>query len=351
MGKQDGKPDQRKSLGTAWRTFVRLTEGQGGDATRGRRVLCHSIFSLAMIGAVVGATYTFLSASSLSNPINVAAGGSTTLQPKLNQLAATIASDCRASSSPNTELTGALVASGASATFKVGQLTSVAFGQSTGAKHLILLLTLDQALRSPTQPVQVRVDTFRRGDDGRLDPKFILITSSVDGESVLLDVCFDRVGDHLGNPGTYLGSVTVVDPRLAGQVTIPITVTMQYVHEFRLLWLLVWGIIPGSWLLWMSKGRESEEPFFLSWRWFDWMLTPSGIIAVTTGSVAAFSVFVATYLKNPTWGASPTQSIALYGSMFSGFVATSHIAHAGAAYLANDPSQQAGGNVVKGASN
>jgi hypothetical protein len=219
-----------------------------------------------------------------------------------------------------------------SATFKAGQVTSVAFGRSTSTKHLVLLLTLTSKVRGLTS-LQARPDPFLRSDDAPLNQQDIFITSTVEGTNALVDVCFDRSGDELGGPGTYIGSVTLTDPHLAAQVTIPMTATMQYVHGGFLLWLVAAAIIPGAWLLWISKTSPSDRPtFFVGWAWFDWMLEPAGLIAVVTGSVAAFSVYVATYLKNPTWGASAYQSIALYGAMFSAFIATSHIAYAGSSH-------------------
>jgi hypothetical protein len=218
-----------------------------------------------------------------------------------------------------------------SATLKVGQPTSVSFGRSTSTKDLVLLFSLDATFPRDVKQLGVRIDTFRRGDDARLNAEDITATAAPDGRVLKLHVCFGRMGNKLGSPGTYNGSVTIADPMLASDVTIPVTVTMQYIHGAALLWLLFFVVLPASWLLWITKReRTSDYDSALSWDWLEWLLSVTGVIAIVTGAVAAISVYVATYLKDPTWGSGAFQATALYGAMFSAFIATAGITHAGA---------------------
>lgn len=228
------------------------------------------------------------------------------------------------------------------ATLKQDQTTTVAFGRSTRPKSLVVYLALSKPLPADSRQLVVRVDPFRRSDDARLngrahgidaqpDDNAIQAAASPDGRELRLEVCFGRQGNRLGNPGTYNGTVTLTDFRLASEVPIPITVTMQYIHGTVLFWLVFAAVVPGTWLLWVTKREinDSNRGAFNK-EWLSWILSVGGIVATVTGTVAAFSVYAATYLKDPTWGSSALQLISLYGAMFSAFVATSGIAHAGA---------------------
>jgi hypothetical protein len=286
------------------------------------RVVTLAVVILIIVGAV-------LSLRALHNDHSAVAYGGCAKAPAANQISTPTATGPGAATPP-------------AATLKVGQSTTLAFGRTTQAKHLILYLTLTKALPAGTKNLQVRVDPFRRNDDARLSSSFdsagpspttddIQATATPSGRELRLDVCFGRQGNHLGNPGTYTGSVAITDPRLASEVSVPMTVTMQYIHGTILLWLVFFALVPGTWLLWITNRKKADDAPVLSRDWWDWFKTTSGLIAAVTGTVAAVSVYIATYLKDPTWGSSPYQAITLYGAMFSAFVATSGIAHAGTA--------------------
>jgi hypothetical protein len=252
------------------------------------------------------------------------------------------AADSTSKVAPSTKGTPRLPA----ATLKIGQSTNLAFGRSTQPKDLILYFSVVPPLPPNVRHIAVRVDEFRRSDDATLNARTIAATSTPqdndiqaaatpDGREIRLDICFGRQGNRLGNPGTYNGSVTLTDLRLASEVSVPVTVTMQYVHGTMLLWLVLLAVIPGAWLLWVTKRDlpdDGKAPPVTS-QLFRWMWSVGGLIAVVTGCVAAFSVYVATYLKDPTWGSAPYQAISLYGAMFSAFIATAGIAHAGARHI------------------
>jgi hypothetical protein len=225
----------------------------------------------------------------------------------------------------------------------------MAFGRATGPKSLILYFSVNPQLPPDVKYLEVRVDSFRRSDDARLNARIFSAKSGdqddliqafakPDGREIRLEVCFGRQGGRLGNPGTYSGSVTLTDLRLASDVSVPVTVTLQYTHGAVLLWLILLVAVPGTWLLWLTKRPDTNsDESALNWDWLTWLKTVGGVIATATGTVAAFSVYVATYLKDPTWGTSPYQLIGLYGAMFSAFVATSGIAHASAQRIQFQP--------------
>jgi len=204
-----------------------------------------------------------------------------------------------------------------------GQTTRVAFGRSVSAKVVTVYLDLTGNVATPGTALLTRIDTFRRPDDGQLRTDLIVPKAVVTGRTVILTVCFGRVHDHLGDPGTYTGSITIDDPRLTTAATVPFTVTMQYLHESVLLWLLLLAMLPGTWVLWVvhtsrKPAQRAVDPREMG----RWLMSVEGVVSVAAGGVAATSVFIGTYLRDPTWGSSALQPITLYGAMFSAFVTT-----------------------------
>lgn len=204
-----------------------------------------------------------------------------------------------------------------------GQTTRVAFGRSVSAKVVTVYLDLTGSVATPGTALLTRIDTFRRPDDGQLRSDLIVPKAVVTGRTVILTVCFGRVHDHLGDPGTYSGSITIDDPRLTTAVTVPFTVTMQYLHESVLLWLLLLAMVPGTWVLWVvHTSRKPAQRAVDAPEMGRWLISVEGVVSVAAGGVAATSVFIGTYLRDPTWGSSALQPITLYGAMFSAFVTT-----------------------------
>jgi hypothetical protein len=216
------------------------------------------------------------------------------------------------------------------AKLRPSQREEVDFGRSITSRSITLYLDLSKTMSSPTY-FHVLVNPFTRADDASLqDPGRNIVARAVsDGRTLLLNVCFRRSGNQhkdLGDPGSYVGSVTIDDRRLVAPVTVPITVTMQYPNGVFLLWLYAAAIIPGAWCLWVIKDKPTGTDNALSPKFFKWLITVNGAIAVVAGSVAAFTVYVAVYLRDPTWAATALQVLTLYGAMFSAFVTTAGIA-------------------------
>ena len=56
-----------------------------------------------------------------------------------------------------------------------------------------------------------------------------------------------------------------------------------------------------------------------------------GVLSIAAGTIAAFTIYNATYLRSDSWGSSMQQPIALLGAMFTAFVAGAATVHIGAA--------------------
>jgi hypothetical protein len=210
------------------------------------------------------------------------------------------------------------------AKLREGQLGEVDFGRGIKAKNLVLFLDVTGTSKG-TPLLHVRTNVFRRDDDARLDPVRIVPRAALIGRTAQLSVCFGRKDNRLGDPGTYRGSITLDDSRMGNEVTVPITVTMQYIHGVILWWLFLPVIIPGSWALWVLHTKRNPADDALVPGFVRWLFTVGGVVSVVTGSVAAVGVYIGTYLRDPTWGSSALQVPTLFGAMFSAFVTTAGI--------------------------
>ena len=209
-----------------------------------------------------------------------------------------------------------------------GQRAEADFGRALISRTLILDFSLS-AVPAGGTAFHVTQNQFLRSDDASLNPNDIAVNANRVGKVLVLSVCFDRnvKNQPLGDPGSYSGSVTVDDSRLGSPVIIPLTVTMQYANWAFLLWLYFAAAIPGMWCVWVLRsGRNGTDSALDLGKFFTWAKTVSGLVAIVAGGIAAFAVFTAVYLRDPTWGYSGLQPVTLYGGMFSAFVTTSGLA-------------------------
>jgi hypothetical protein len=208
-----------------------------------------------------------------------------------------------------------------------GQRTEADFGRALISRTLILDLSLSAVPRGGTA-FHVAQNQFLRSDDASLNPDDIAVNANRVGKVLVLSACFDRnvANQALGDPGSYSGSVTIDDSRLGSPVIIPLTVTLQYANWAFLLWLYFAAAVPGIWCVWVLRSARNGTENALSLEFFTWAKTVSGLVALVAGGIAAFAVFTAVYLRDPTWGYSGLQPVTLYGGMFSAFVTTSGLA-------------------------
>jgi hypothetical protein len=146
----------------------------------------------------------------------------------------------------------------ASLKLRENQITHLDFGRTKLAKTLDLHLDLSATPAGPSH-LTVRADAFRRADDARLSSERIVPTATIIGRTVRLSVCFGRKDDRLGDPGMYDGSVTIYDARLGNEISVPITVSMQYIHGVVLLWLFGVVVLPGAWVLWVLRTKREQS--------------------------------------------------------------------------------------------
>ena len=205
-----------------------------------------------------------------------------------------------------------------------GQRGEADFGHSLTARTVTINLSLSAVPKGSTL-FRVESNPFLRADDAILNPYDVLASAYADGKVLILNVCFLRnvPGSSLGDPGSYAGSVTLDDPRLGAPLTVPLTVTMQYANWVFLLWLYFAAAIPGAWCVWVLRRPRDGTASALSIDFFKWAGTVGGIVALISGGIAAFAVYTAVYLRDPTWGSNVLQPFTLYGGMFSAFVTTS----------------------------
>ena len=239
--------------------------------------------------------------------------------------------DCTASSAPsglpNTS-PSSTTSQPATANLEGGQTEEVDFGRSLTTRSITIYLDMSSTPNGSSY-FHVHTNAFVRSDDAILRPQDISAYAERDGKTLLVNVCFKRTGYgnlSLGDPGSYVGSVTIDDSRLSTPVSVPITVTMQYPNGVFLLWLYFGAIIPGAWCIWVIRTKRDSDTKALSWDFLKWATSINGIVSIVTGSVTAFAVYMAVYLRDPTWGSSALQPLTLYGAMFSAFVTTSGLA-------------------------
>jgi hypothetical protein len=164
-----------------------------------------------------------------------------------------------------------------------GQRGEADFGHSLTARTLTIDLSLSGAPKGSTG-FSVRQNPFLRADDASLNPSDIHAYAHTDGKVLILTVCFARntPGSSLGDPGFYVGSVTLDDARLSAPVVIPLTVTMQYQNGVFLLWLYFAAALPGAWCVWVLKRPRDGTDSALSTDFFKWAGTVGGLVALVS---------------------------------------------------------------------
>jgi hypothetical protein len=207
-----------------------------------------------------------------------------------------------------------------------GQRGEIDFGRSLTSRTLVIDLQLSGIPRG-SGTFHVHKNLFLRDDDAALNNSDISGSAATDGKVLVLKACFKRNAHApLGDPGSYSGSFTIDDSRLSAPVTVPLTVTMQYSNGVFLLWLYFAAVIPGAWCVWVLRSSRNGNSTALDSSFFTWARSVGGLVALVSGGVAAFAVYTAVYLRDPTWGSSALQPLTLFGGMFSAFVTTSGLA-------------------------
>jgi hypothetical protein len=167
----------------------------------------------------------------------------------------------------------------------------------------------------------------RQQIDGNIGPVQYVALAQVTGQKeVGVTVCVDPRGFD-ADPGTYVGSVRI-SARSIQPVTVPVSVTLQYTG-YRWVVAVIGAVtfVAGSFTVWAAGKkveRKGEAPKSV---WEDigelsgWIA--DNYIGVVAGAIAAISVFLAKYWRNPAWGANaPDDWFALLGGMYTAYTAT-----------------------------
>lgn len=179
---------------------------------------------------------------------------------------------------------------------------------------------------SAVLPLEVRINPFVREDGASLrqsdDAEGPLVTARAFSRrgTVVVELCVDRDGIALGHPGRYEGSVTVVDPAVVA-TDVPFVVTMAYPNAALVALLTVAAVAVAAVYSWRLRIQRDDDDDRIDFGcFFDWLGTWTGVLAVASGSVAAYVAYAATYLSNVVWGTSVTQYTAILGAVFTAFV-------------------------------
>jgi hypothetical protein len=212
-----------------------------------------------------------------------------------------------------------------------GQSTTLPFDRGQVAKTLTIRYNINGTIPGAQQFPNLKIDQldFLRYDDAALPASRVKVAAWYQSGHVLLKVCVNRSGSKLADPGIYLSTVSIVDPRVVSTDT-QVSITLNYPDWTRILALLVLAALAGTWYIWILR-QKNEEEHAISSGFFKWCGSMIGVLSIAAGIVAAFTIFNATYLRGDSWGSSAEQPIALLGAMFTAFVAGAATVHVGAA--------------------
>jgi hypothetical protein len=200
--------------------------------------------------------------------------------------------------------------------------SGVPFGRDFGTRQRDIEydVTANPEALKDAKSLAVDQTSFQTASGSRqLDQNGILAWAEVKNQNrVLLHACFKR-DRSLGSPGTYVGTVSIIDSRV-GRVDVPFNVSLNYpIWQFVLaLWMLM--LLPATLYVWLLLGSFTDTRLSIkSFR--NWIYGRNAIIALGTGATISFGFVLATYFKAEAWGSEVTEATALFGGAFSGFVA------------------------------
>jgi hypothetical protein len=190
--------------------------------------------------------------------------------------------------------------------------------------------TIDDTASSPQvqrlasgDALETNVGQFiERSATRELDERWISAVATVQQPNrVLLTVRFDRRNARLGDPGTYTGTVSIVDPRVSRvdqQFTVQLAYPWWQFVAAQLVAMLVFAVL----YLWLLRGSFGSGELGLEGL-ERWLASRNAVLSISIGIGAAVSVWTATYFGNPAWDASFPATTVLLGASFSAFVAAS----------------------------
>jgi hypothetical protein len=213
-----------------------------------------------------------------------------------------------------------------------GQTTTLAFSRALTTKTLTIQYgvngTIPEVGTGQYPNLKVIPQAFLRSDQAALPANRVKVAAWYQSGRVFLQLCVDRSGFKLADPGAYVGTVSIVDPRVS-RVDVPITVTLSYPTWQDVLELLVLAVFAGSWYIWVLQDKQPSDRA-ISWHFITWCGSMIGALSIAAGVVAAVGVYNASYLNSASWGYTVSQPLALLGAMFTAFLAGAATVHIGA---------------------
>jgi hypothetical protein len=220
------------------------------------------------------------------------------------------------------------IAKPASLQLRPSQKASLAFGRSTSTRSRTL--QFDVALGDAEQLGQYSklaadLDPFQRDDDAELNRRMMTVNAEFRDDRVRLTLCADRGGsEYLGDPGTYNGTVSIVDARVS-RVDVPFTITLAESRWPIVVVVSELTVFAGMFWIWILDRRRSGTPAKYK-DWITWLLSPDGIVSCGLGLAGAATAFATLYLTSSTWAFDTPQVLALVGGVLAAFVAGSSVA-------------------------
>jgi hypothetical protein len=154
----------------------------------------------------------------------------------------------------------------------------------------------------------------------QLNPGDINATAALQSGRVILNVCFNRTDPAFGAPGSYLGTVSIVDPRV-NRTDVAFNITMSYPCWQLVFAVFVAMLLPAILYVWFLKGSFQSNKKLTIRKLKNWIFCRTALMAIGAGIAAAIGVFSAIYAKAPAWGTDWTSATGLFGATFSAFVA------------------------------
>ena len=154
----------------------------------------------------------------------------------------------------------------------------------------------------------------------QLNPRDINATATLQSGRVVLAVCFNRTDPGFGAPGSYLGAVSIVDPRV-NRTDVAFNITLSYPWWQLVFAIFVAMLLPAILYVWFLRGSFQSHQGLTIRELQNWLFSRTTIMALGAGFAAAIGVFSAIYAKAPAWGSDWTSATGLFGATFSAFVA------------------------------
>lgn len=203
---------------------------------------------------------------------------------------------------------------------------NIAFGRTRVTPSEIFYLSPEDGFLTDRDiPLNLRKRPLRRQEvTGAIMPGDYEAVALITGAAeVTLRLCVPASTAIDVDPGTYTGGVVIADRRVE-TTNVAVTVSLQY-RSFEWFTIIfgVMVLLLGAGSVWAAGRRaKSGDVFEDDWhrdfgRWF-----VANLIAVALGAIAATSAWVASYWRNPSWGAkAPEDWFTLLGAMFAAFTA------------------------------